>query len=168
MPVSNFRRINLDLLEPDFRLALFEVIARCNERGVRYVATHGYRTYGEQMELWTQGRTKPGPKVTAAKGGESAHNFGLAVDFVRDLNPNTPGVEPGWSESDFSVLIEEAEKAGLHSGRGYKDFPHIGVAGFVSATELKPLHDVWQKSADTHLSVLDRLRETWKCLVKKE
>lgn len=167
MPVDNFRRINLDLLEPAFRLKLFDVIAACNARGYRYVATHGYRTYGEQMELWTQGRTKKGPVVTNARGGESAHNFGLAVDFVRDLNASTPAVEPGWEPEHYGVLIDEAEKAGLHSGRGYKDFPHLGVIGFVTASDLKPLHEVWLKASDTHLSVLDRLTEVWKCVGKK-
>lgn len=41
----------------------------------------GTRTYEEQNELYAQGRTKKGSKVTNAKGGYSWHNFGLAFDF---------------------------------------------------------------------------------------
>lgn len=41
----------------------------------------GTRTYAEQDELFAQGRTKPGKRVTNAKGGESNHNFGLAWDI---------------------------------------------------------------------------------------
>lgn len=40
------------------------------------------RTFAEQDELYAQGRTKPGSKVTNAKGGQSYHNFSLAVDIV--------------------------------------------------------------------------------------
>ena len=40
----------------------------------------GCGTYAEQDELFAQGRTKPGKRVTNAKGGESNHNFGVAFD----------------------------------------------------------------------------------------
>jgi peptidoglycan L-alanyl-D-glutamate endopeptidase CwlK len=42
----------------------------------------GLRTIDEQNALYAQGRTKPGNKVTNAKGGSSYHNYGLAVDFA--------------------------------------------------------------------------------------
>ena len=42
----------------------------------------GTRTYDEQAELYAQGRTKPGPKVTNSPPGYSWHNFGVAWDFV--------------------------------------------------------------------------------------
>jgi peptidoglycan L-alanyl-D-glutamate endopeptidase CwlK len=41
----------------------------------------GFRSYAEQDALFAQGRTKPGRKVTNAKGGESNHNFGIAFDI---------------------------------------------------------------------------------------
>jgi peptidoglycan L-alanyl-D-glutamate endopeptidase CwlK len=41
----------------------------------------GTRTYETQNNLYAQGRTKPGPIVTKAKGGYSWHNFGLAWDI---------------------------------------------------------------------------------------
>ena len=40
----------------------------------------GTRTYDEQDELFAQGRTKPGKRVTNARGGFSNHNFGIAWD----------------------------------------------------------------------------------------
>ena len=40
------------------------------------------RTFAEQDALYAQGRTKKGAKVTNAKGGQSYHNYGLAVDIV--------------------------------------------------------------------------------------
>lgn len=129
-----------------------------SERGYTYIATRGWDSYGKQMELWAQGRTRPGPIVTNAKGGQSAHNFGLAMDFVRDIDTK-PGVQPSWKPEDYEVLIEEAEKRGLHSGRGYKDFPHLSWPGYVTASDLKPLDLIWRSASGDELT---RLREVWK------
>ncbi|MEZ5536372.1 MAG: M15 family metallopeptidase [Thiolinea sp.] len=40
----------------------------------------GTRTYPEQADLYAQGRSKPGIRVTKKGPGESFHNFGLAWD----------------------------------------------------------------------------------------
>lgn len=44
--------------------------------------TSTFRSSEEQDKLYAQGRTTPGSIVTNAKGGESAHNFGVAFDVV--------------------------------------------------------------------------------------
>jgi len=49
-------------------------------KGVRLRITQGLRTFKEQDDLYAQGRTKPGPKVSNARGGQSMHNYGLAFD----------------------------------------------------------------------------------------
>jgi peptidoglycan L-alanyl-D-glutamate endopeptidase CwlK len=41
----------------------------------------GTRTFAEQDELYSHGRTKTGPKVTNARGGGSNHNYGVAWDI---------------------------------------------------------------------------------------
>ena len=165
MPTENFRRISLDLLYPPFLERVLEVIARCNERGHRYIATSGYRTYGEQLDLWKLGRVLPGKQVTAARGGESSHNFGLAVDFVRDMDLKKPGVQPSWSRADYDVLVEECAAEGLHNGKGYDDWYHVAFPGFETAKSLKPLHEKWVK-VDGY--PLDRLKQVWELLDKGE
>jgi peptidoglycan LD-endopeptidase CwlK len=166
MPAANFARLDLDLIYPMFLERVLNVIAACEARGARYVATHGFRTYGEQMALWSKGRTVKGKIVTNAKGGESAHNFGLAIDFVRDLDMKTKAVEPGWDAGHYDILAEEAEKAGLHSGRGYKDYPHISWPGYITATDLAPLKTRWElKETQGKYLMVDRLKEVWKAVV---
>lgn len=49
--------------------------------GIKIKIISGLRTYAEQDELYAQGRTKPGSKVTNARGGYSNHNFGIAFDI---------------------------------------------------------------------------------------
>lgn len=51
--------------------------------------TQVLRTITEQNDLYAQGRTKPGVKVTNAKGGESYHNYGLALDVVLIIDGKT-------------------------------------------------------------------------------
>lgn len=49
---------------------------------VKIRIVQGLRTIEEQNAIYAQGRTKPGPIVTNAKGGSSYHNYGLAFDFA--------------------------------------------------------------------------------------
>ena len=160
MPTMNFHRVDLDLIYPPFLERVLNAVAACEARGVTFIATHGYRTYGAQMALWAQGRTALGPRVTNAMGGQSAHNFGLAIDFVRDIDRSKAGVQPSWEPKDYAILIEECEKRGLHSGKGYKDWPHIGWPGYVDARDCLSLDMVWQ-TTDAKLGTLDRLKTVW-------
>ena len=47
---------------------------------VQLVIVQDYRTYVQQDALYAKGRTTSGSIVTNAKGGQSNHNFALAVD----------------------------------------------------------------------------------------
>ena len=58
---------------------LLELLA---EIGENVLITSGKRTEKEQNELYAQGRTKPGQKVTWVKGLDSNHVHGLAIDIV--------------------------------------------------------------------------------------
>lgn len=85
----------------------------------------GTRTYEEQDELYAHGRTKPGPKVTNAKGGQSNHNFGIAWD-VGLFND-----DGGYNENDDDYIslaqnilptLTNVEWGG--NWHSFKDFPH--------------------------------------------
>ena len=62
------------------------------------------RTFAEQDALYAQGRTKGGLKVTNAKGGQSYHNYGLAIDIVLlvDKDKNGTYEKASWDiKTDF-------------------------------------------------------------------
>ena len=67
-------------VQPVFANCLIELKKHFGEKGVDVKYICGTRTYTEQDALYAKGRTAPGPKVTNAKGGQSNHNFGIAVD----------------------------------------------------------------------------------------
>lgn len=71
---------NIATLDPKARL-IFQGFAQeaqiiAAELGCDYVAISGHRSWEEQDRLFTQR-----PRVTRAAGGQSNHNFGIALDF---------------------------------------------------------------------------------------
>ena len=75
------------------------------------------RTPAEQDELYAQGRTKKGVKVTNAKGtpvAQSFHCYGRAVDAVPCANTAVGGYTPSWDdEKTYQLLRNCAEKYDL-------------------------------------------------------
>ncbi|HAQ07923.1 MAG TPA: peptidase M15, partial [Bacillus bacterium] len=63
------------------------LIQQAGEKGISVIISDGFRSIHDQEKLYEKGRSKEGQIVTHAKGGESYHNFGLAVDFAL-LNGN--------------------------------------------------------------------------------
>ena len=57
------------------------LVQKCAANGIDIKIISGTRTHAEQDALYAQGRTKPGKKVTNARGGYSNHNFGIAFDI---------------------------------------------------------------------------------------
>jgi peptidoglycan L-alanyl-D-glutamate endopeptidase CwlK len=48
---------------------------------IQIKVSSGTRSFAEQDRLFAQGRSRPGRKVTNARGGFSNHNFGIAFDI---------------------------------------------------------------------------------------
>jgi hypothetical protein len=73
------------VLYPPFLDGFHEVLAEIKKDHPKAVAARTFRTYAEQDAIYAQGRTKDGNIVTNARGGESYHCFGLAVDISDDV-----------------------------------------------------------------------------------
>ena len=121
------------ILRDEIRV-LIDKINTCTLTGVAKVRiAQGLRTFAEQDALYAQGRTKPGKIVTKAKGGQSIHNYGLAIDIVLIIN----GKEASWDtkkdfdkdqQSDWMEVVTEFKKAGWIWGGDwstFKDMPHF-------------------------------------------
>jgi peptidoglycan LD-endopeptidase CwlK len=86
--------------------------------------TQGIRTVAQQDTLYAQGRTTPGPIITNARGTESNHTLGLAVDIVpMDL----PDDHPDWDENaaSWQRIVALAPTCGLRDGKSFHDEPHL-------------------------------------------
>jgi hypothetical protein len=130
-------------LHPAFRKALAVLAEALDRRGMAALITDGFRSFAEQDALFAQGRTTRGKIVTKAKGGESNHNYGLAVDLYpvldgRVLTDVPPGTVPARRFKDTQqAIIDEAERAGLSSGIHFSsvDPPHVQL---LAENVLKP------------------------------
>ncbi len=105
---------SLDDLRPDFRALVDRWLSGLDASGIEQIITCTLRSPQEQEALYSQGRTLPGPIVTKARAGESAHQYGLALDFVivRNGKPDWSGDSPAWDQA-----IEIAERCGMQSLR---------------------------------------------------
>lgn len=119
----------LKKVHPELAKRVQMVIENLAKAGMQIEVVQGLRTFAEQDALFAQGRTKPGKVVTNARGGQSNHNYGLAVDVV----PFNNG-KPNWDapNSIWIAIGGEAEKLGLEWGGGWKKFldrPHLQLPG---------------------------------------
>lgn len=90
------------------------------------------RTFAEQDALYAQGRTKAGRVVTNAKGGQSLHNYGVAIDFCLITSGGT-----SWDihadldkdgVADWLEVVAVFKAAGWEWGglwKSIKDNPHL-------------------------------------------
>jgi peptidoglycan L-alanyl-D-glutamate endopeptidase CwlK len=103
---------------------LAEILA---PEGLVVRVTAGLRSWAEQDVLYAQGRITPGKVVTNARGGESWHNLGCAVDMV-PMDQIPP--QPDWNLSHpvWARMVAVGESLGLYSGSEFcsiKDWPHF-------------------------------------------
>lgn len=139
----------LKKVHPELARRVTLVIEALTNRGMTVEVVQGLRTFAEQNELYKQGRTKPGQIVTRAKGGQSNHNYGLAVDLCPFVNG-----KPQWNDNAAFIRIGvEASKLGLEWGGNWKKFidkPHVQLPGLTIAQCLAcynkgGLENVWAK-----------------------
>lgn len=124
-------------LHPKIRNEVKSLIEKAEDKlpkcAVRVV--QGYRTFAEQDKLYAQGRTdKTKPRVTNAKGGQSIHNYALAIDFAllydKDGNGNYETLS--WDtakdfdldgEKDWMEVVDIFEDAGYTWGGRWNSIP---------------------------------------------
>lgn len=118
--------------------------------GCRFVQV--LRTFAEQDALYAQGRNgNKQQKVTDAKGGQSYHNYGLAIDFCLLLDKNQDNKissdEIIWDRQtdidkdnilDWMEVVKIFQKYGWTWGASWKDFPHFEKSfGYKTSALLK-------------------------------
>lgn len=109
----------------DLFLKAYQEAVRVTPVGVHPFITEGLRSFQRSDELYAQGRTKPGPIVTNAKGGSSYHNYGLAVDFCLQIDGKTSWiVDKNWMKV-VGVFKKYGFKWGGDPNFGIYDAPHF-------------------------------------------
>ncbi|MGJ6853023.1 M15 family metallopeptidase [Listeria monocytogenes] len=114
------------------------VIKKMAKQGIYLCVAQGYRSKTEQNALYAQGRTKPGSVVTNAKGGQSNHNYGVAVDLCLYSND---GKKVIWESttSRWKKVVSAMKAEGFKWGgdwKSFKDYPHFELCDAVNGEKV--------------------------------
>lgn len=71
---------SIESLQPAFKAKVERWLEMLKAAGLEVRITETLRTFERQSDLYAQGRSRPGPRVTNAPAGHSNHNFGYALD----------------------------------------------------------------------------------------
>ena len=99
-----------------------ELVIECKKQGLDIKITETFRTKQEQDDLYAQGRTKSGKKVTNVRYPWSNHNWGVAFDIC--INSKTDAYNVAKLEKAGAI----GRKLGLYWGGdwpSFKDRPHF-------------------------------------------
>ena len=114
-------------LDPDFVQVVLQIMKKMKERGYSLALLEGYRSPERQDNL-----AQMGTMVTKAKGGQSRHQYGLAVDLapMKDGKVIISEKDP-WASEVYAALGEEAKAAGVTWGGNwsFRDYGHIEKTG---------------------------------------
>lgn len=124
---------SLDDLRPDVRRKCEEFLAECHRHGIDVIITSTLRDNEAQARIYSQGRTRPGLRVTNAPPGRSFHNYGVAFDFC----PIVGGKCQWKDERLFERCGEIGEACGLEwAGRWHgslREMAHLQAGGLTIA-----------------------------------
>ncbi|WML57834.1 M15 family metallopeptidase [Neobacillus sp. PS2-9] len=134
-----------------------QLIQKSARKRIRVVITDGFRSAEDQDRLYEQGRSTEGTIVTYAKGGESYHNFGLAIDFaLKDPSGNViwdmnyDGNKNG--KADWTEVVVMAKALGFDWGGDwaqFKDYPHLQMDFGLTVADLQN----GERPADSSMTV---------------
>lgn len=121
---------NWNRLDPGFMHRVLTVFKRMEARGYPLALLEGYRSPERQDML-----ANLGPQLTRARGNQSQHQYGLALDAAPVLNGRLMISERDpWAMEAYQALGEEAERAALVWGGRWtlRDYGHIEAPGHPS------------------------------------
>jgi peptidoglycan L-alanyl-D-glutamate endopeptidase CwlK len=131
---------NLEDLHPRVKAMAELMIERCKAAGIDFQITSTYRDKESQDELYAQGRTKPGQKVTNARGGQSMHNYRVAFDVVPKKSGQLVWGTTGEDGKLWQKIGEIGESCGLEwAGRWktFREMPHFQFTGGLSLADFQ-------------------------------
>jgi len=123
----------IERLCPAMQHKVNQVIDRCELVGLDFLIVSGLRTVKEQNALWRIGREIVGKIVTYVKGGDSMHQYGVAIDIV----PVVLGFIQWGSAKKFEQIGKIAMEIGFEYPYPDWDKPHLQYNDGLNITALK-------------------------------
>ena len=128
--VQLLQRIKAEELYPELLRKVLRALTALVARNEIFYVTQGERTWEQQHALYLRGRGvgPPGRYVTKVDAGNSAHNYAVAADGVRDHDLVASGLQPSWASNHLKPWADAAREQGLDAGFYWPTFydgPHV-------------------------------------------
>lgn len=107
------RNTNMAQLHPVFRHKVELLMQDLTHANLPFKVFEAFRSPERQRELYSQGRSKPGPRVTNANAWSSYHQYGVAADFVLYIDGKWSWDDSGERKKWWQQLHQLAAKQGL-------------------------------------------------------
>ena len=127
METKSIERLNeLHPLIRQDAISAYNEAVQATPKGVHPYIVQTDRSFKESDDLYQQGRTKPGQIVSFAKGGQSIHNYKLALDFCLQINGKFV-----WNENNpnWMIVVNCFKNRGFEWGGDWPgkkhDAPHL-------------------------------------------
>jgi peptidoglycan L-alanyl-D-glutamate endopeptidase CwlK len=158
----------IELLHPKLREEVKEIYDEISQALTKSVCRFSYtlRTFKEQDDLFAQGRTKPGRRVTNARSGLSYHNYGLALDIVLLIDKDGNGTYEtavwdtksdfdGDRKSDWMEVVTIFKQHGWSWGGDWKfyDAPHFEKTFGYSVRQLLSLYNAGKVDKNNYVLI---------------
>ncbi|MEW8976057.1 MAG: M15 family metallopeptidase, partial [Exiguobacterium sp.] len=130
------RRANQKLTVPGMHPSVVriarDVIQELYPHGIKLGIAQSFRSIAEQNALYAKGRTTQGPIVTQARGGQSNHNFGVAIDVFL-YEDGALFLSP--PDARLRRIVAAMKRRGMDWGGDWSrfpDYPHFELYDHVS------------------------------------
>jgi peptidoglycan LD-endopeptidase CwlK len=148
--MDKYTEQRINKLHPSVREEVHKIIEECDKAltgKAKIRVTQALRTSKEQDDLYAIGRTKPGKKITNARGGQSIHNYGFAVDICLVIDGKIASWDTAkdWDNdqvADWYECVKIFAKYGWDWGgnwKKFKDLPHFDKKGYNNWRKLTKL-----------------------------
>ncbi|UKS56223.1 M15 family metallopeptidase [Exiguobacterium acetylicum] len=168
------RKLNASGLSPEVARRTREVIREMHTQGIYVGVAQGYRSIAEQNRLYAQGRTTPGSIVTNARGGQSNHNRGIAVDLFQYSKDGTQALFR--NDPAFQTIVTAMKRRGFSWGgdwTSFKDYPHFELLTVSKGTTKEsaivpyPGRPLYQGAANMNPRDIERIQRAVKSTVTR-
>ena len=154
---------DITLCHPRLQKLAAALVQKCAEQGLKIKIGETFRTVAEQDAFYAQGRTKPGNKVTNARGSSysSFHQWGTAFDVCRADGRGAYYDADGF----FSRVGAIGVSLGLEWGGNWKsipDKPHFQLPDWGSGTSrIRSMYTTPETFMATWEKETENLPEGW-------
>ncbi|SNY56842.1 D-alanyl-D-alanine carboxypeptidase [Arsukibacterium tuosuense] len=131
------RDTKLTHLHPVFRHKVELLLQDLAHANLPFRLFESFRSPQRQRELYNQGRSKPGPRVTNADAWSSLHQYGVAADFVLHIDGRWSWDDKAERKQWWQQLHQLAAKHGLQPLSW--ELPHLQLQNLTLA-QLKSGH----------------------------